>query len=125
MLYEVITYQFRPFQTEQLENTARQLSAVFLDYPAIYSSRVTLEAMQATVYFVNTEGTEVQFPFQLVSLTIQAGSMTDDSDPLNKVLHYLVNEPKQLPDTQSLIADIRAVAENIMALQQAPRFDDA
>jgi hypothetical protein len=45
-----------------LEERARNLSSIFSKYSTIFSSVVTFNVFESIVYFINSEGTEVQFP---------------------------------------------------------------
>jgi hypothetical protein len=108
----------------ELENTAKKLSSLFIDHPEVYSSQVSISVFESTIYFVNTEGSEVQFPFSLTILTVQAQSITDDSDQLNKKIEYIASGPEKLPSEESIESDILKILDNLAALKSAPRFDD-
>lgn len=110
--------------TEKIENTARELSALFKDQPDIFSSSVKIKVFQSTVYFINSEGTEVQFPMNITTLSVQAGSMTEDSDKLSKTLNYVASSPEKLPDLVDLESDISVMVDNLLNLRNTPRFED-
>ena len=115
-----------PLQISQtaLEETARKLSAIFRDHPLIYSSSVVITVFTSTIYFINSEGTEVQFPMNITTLTAQAGSMADDSEHLNKKLTYIVSSPDELPPFDDLETDINEMIDNLLTLRNTPRFED-
>jgi hypothetical protein len=107
-----------------MEQKAREFSELFNEYPDIYSSVITFSNFRATVYFINSEGTEVQFPFNVTSLLVQAGTMSDDSERLNKSLSYLVRNVNDLPDDADIKADIHKLIDNLLTLRTAERFND-
>jgi hypothetical protein len=108
----------------QLEEKARELSAIFKEYQEIYSSSITINVFESMVYFINSEGTEVQFPCNITTLTILAGTMSDDSERLNRSITYTVDLPEKLPENEAIKNDIRKLLENIQDLKIADRFED-
>jgi len=107
-----------------IEGKARELSLLFNDFPEIYNSGVTFSFFESTVYFLNSEGTQIQFPWNIVSLTIQAGTMANDSERLNRTLSYIAKSVKELPDEKELEKDIRKLIDNLLTLKDANRFED-
>jgi hypothetical protein len=107
-----------------LEQKAREYSNLFKEYPDVYSSAVTFSIFKSTVYFVNSEGTEIQFPFNVATLSIQAGAMSDDSERLNRSLSYIERDPEDLPDDSKAKRDIQKLIDNLLTLKKAERFDD-
>jgi hypothetical protein len=107
-----------------LEQKVRDLSSVFNNYQEIFASSVKLTVFTSTVYFINSEGSEVQFPYNVVTLSAAATSMATDSDPLNKKIVYFVGDPGELPSVDEIHHDIEKMAENLIALRNASRFED-
>lgn len=112
------------YQTEILEEKVKILSEIFKDYPDIYASSVALNVFQSTVYFINSEGTEVQFPFNITTLSVQAGTLSNDSERLNRNITYTVFLPDELPDNEEIDRDARKMIENLLELKSSERFDD-
>jgi len=112
------------FQKEALENKVRSLSEIFKNYSKIYSSSVGLSVFRSTVYFVNSEGTEIQFPFNITTLSIQAGTISDDSERLNKNITYTVLIPDDLPSDATIEHDIRKLVDNLLTLRNSERYND-
>ena len=119
-----IYYQAPEYPKSMLEEKVKSISEVMKDFPDIYSSSVALNIFESTVYFINSEGTEVQFPFNITTLTVFAGTLTEDSEKLNKNITYTVLLPDDLPPMDSVKKDIHAMIDNLMALRNAERYDD-
>ncbi len=49
------------FDVEDWTERVRKLSARFQSYPSVLTSRVTVTGQAETRYFVNTEGTRLEF----------------------------------------------------------------
>ncbi len=109
---------------EQIEKYTKELSSLFKQFPDIYYSDVTCNIFQSTVYFINSEGTEVKFPYNLSSLTIHAGTMTDDSESIHRKIAYVFNTPDELPDIQLVKNDIQLFLKNLLLLREAERFTE-
>ncbi|MGD2034167.1 MAG: metallopeptidase TldD-related protein [Bacteroidales bacterium] len=109
---------------EQIEQFVRDLSAVFKQYPEIYISDVGCNVFRSTVYFINSEGTEVKFPFNLSSLVIKAGTMTDDGEKIHRQITYAFRTPDELPDLKTVTGDVKTLIDNLIVLNKAERFED-
>jgi hypothetical protein len=108
----------------QLEQKARELSILFSEYPEIYSSSITINVFESMVYFINSEGTEVQFPCNITTLTVLAGTMSEDSERLNRNITYTVDKPERLPSNEAISSDILRLLDNLLSLKNAEPFDD-
>ena len=73
----VVPYQSFQLNGSQMESLARNLSSVFKKYPAIQKSDVNVFAYDGQVYFTNSEGTAVQYPLQITSMTKRCAHFTD------------------------------------------------
>lgn len=112
------------YSKEELESMTRELSAIFKKYPEIYNSGVNSSIFESTVFFINSEGTEVKYPFNITTLTISVVTMTDDSQKIRRQIGYTVRNPEDLPDIETIKDDIRLLLDNLLAYKTAERFDD-
>lgn len=112
------------YSKEELDKLTRELSAVFNEYPDIYMSVVNSSVFESTVFFINTEGTEVQYPFNITTLTISAATMTDDSQKIRRQIGFTVNNPGDLPGIEQIKKDLHSLLDNLLALKNSERFDD-
>ena len=107
------------------EKIAREISAVFKDYPDIYSSQARFFFFQADAYFINSEGTEVVQPLTMVYVIINAGTQAVDGAPLSDVIFYIGTIPQDLPSVEAIKQDVKDMAEQLVGLRTAPVFEDS
>jgi hypothetical protein len=112
------------YSKAKLDSMTRELSAIFKDYPDIFNSSVNSSVFESTVFFINSEGTEVQYPLNLTTLSISATTMTDDSEKIRRQIGYTVHNPEDLPDIEIIKKDIISLLDNLLALTTTERFDD-
>ncbi len=112
------------FDKLQIEEMARKLSSLFKNYPEIFYSNVTYNIFQSNVYFINSEGTQVKFPYNISSVTIIAGTLTEDSERLHRRIAYVANSPEELPDVQNISRDMITMLDDLLVLKKADRFED-
>lgn len=106
------------------EDIARESSAVFRRFPEIYGSNVGIEIYSGEIFSVNSEGTELLHPVRLIAIAVNAFTKVEDGEEISDRLAYYGLSEADLPDINQLIKDIEAMAENIMALANAPRMDE-
>lgn len=107
----------------RLEGLARRLSAVFRAFPAIQDSEVEIAWLRGSRYLVNTEGTAIREPWNLVSLVARATLQASDG---MRIWHYaptFARDPDHLPSEEVLLAAVRKMAGEILALAAAPALD--
>jgi hypothetical protein len=112
-------------QKEKWEGAARELSALFRNYPDIQSSNVNIWLYQADAYFTNSEGTETIVPLTLATIRVSASTQATDGEPLKDALSWVALLPEDLPATASMTKDITEMAGNLVALRDAPVMDDS
>lgn len=107
------------------ESLAKEVSAVFKNYPQISNSSVNLAFVNASVYITSNEGTRIKIPLSIASLGINAGIRAEDGETLNDQLLYNELNPEQLPAIEKLRQDIRQMADNLLTLSKAPSIKDS
>jgi hypothetical protein len=113
------------FDKTKWEKVAKELSSVFVDFPEIFSSEVAIYIYKGMAYFSNTEGTQAIYPITIAGLQANAFSQADDGAPLfDHVLYYGLT-PEELPSMDDMKKDIKAMADNIIALKNAPAFEES
>ncbi len=100
----------------QMENLARNLSAVLKKYPKIQQSDVSVFAYDGQVYFVNSEETSAQYPLQVVSVKVVAKTQAPSGEILNDHVLWFCKNISQLPDEKTMIADVEKMAANLSEL---------
>ncbi len=112
------------YDAGHIRSLTKELSRLFCQYPEIYYSDVGCNIFLSTVYFINNEGTEVKFPYNLASLVIQAGTMTDDSERIHRNIAYTCNSPDEFPNLQNISNDIKIMIDDLLTLRKAKRLEE-
>lgn len=107
------------------EKIARDCSAVFKKYPKIYGSNVGIEIYSGQIYSINSEGARLLHPVRMVVMAVNAYTKLEDGEEVNDRLAYYGLSEADFPNADKLIKDIEAMAENIIAVAQAPKMDES
>lgn len=114
----VVPYQRMPFDKNQLEQLARNLSSVLKAYPLIQTSDASIYVYDGQVFFANSEGTSAQYPYQITAVRVVAKTQAPSGEVLYDHVLWHTRNISQLPDEKTMIAEIRKMAENLSALTQ-------
>ena len=106
------------------EKLAREFSAVFTKYPKIYGSNVGVEIFSGYIYSINSEGTKMLHPARLIVIAVNAFTKLEDGEEISDRLAFYGLAESDFPDPAMMIKDIEAMAENIIAVSQAPQLDE-
>ncbi len=113
------------YNRQEWETIARDVSALFMEYPDIFSSGVSVYFYSADVYFSDSEGTCTKVPFNFAALYADAYTQADDGEPVFDYLTYFGNTPEDLPAPEIIRKEIRLLAERTILLREAEPFDDS
>ncbi|MCL2659071.1 MAG: metallopeptidase TldD-related protein [Acidobacteriaceae bacterium] len=102
------------------EQRARDLGALFMKFPEIFSNTVTIEASTETDYFVSSEGARVATPNQVARVIIVARTRAADGMDLYRVVTFEADTLGHLPSQQEMIDKTTEMAKNLVALRSAP-----
>ena len=105
-------------------NRMRTLSAVFNQFPSINYSAVDLDMSDGGFYLVNTEGTEVREPENVTVLRARAMAQAPDGMNIADGVSFHALDAARMPSDAEMIRGITAMAQNIVALQAAPKGED-
>ena len=111
--------EFR-FDPEAWAEAVRQVTAVFRDYDQIFSNSFTVTAEKYTHYYVNSEGSEVVQEQTYFNWWMDAGSRADDGLEVSNFRRSLGLEIQEKPDLAALVAEAKALAEELLKLRAAP-----
>lgn len=111
------------FEPEKWEQTAKEVSAIFKNYPEIFTSSVKVNFYSADAFFVNSEGTEMIYPISIAGIRVNAHTQADDGEPLYDHVSYFGLTPADLPDKQKIMNEVKAMAENLKKLREAPALE--
>ena len=106
------------------EAEARAASAVFRDFPDLYSARVNYYFVYITQYFMNTEGTEIRTSRSLAAVEAAINTQADDGMPLHNFYAKYVNRPADVPDPALIAKELGGKASELVALRRSPLVPD-
>ncbi|MCU0858239.1 MAG: metallopeptidase TldD-related protein [Pontiellaceae bacterium] len=107
------------------EAVANQLSALFKEYPQIFSSEVCVYFYNSVIYFRNSEGSETQYPLTVAAVKAVAYTQAADGESLYDHAVFLSPVPDDLPSLDVMKKEIREMADHLVALRNAPSFNDS
>jgi predicted Zn-dependent protease len=98
----------------------KAISAVFRDYPHVYSNYVMLSVQAQTEYFVSSEGSRVVTPHELTRLVVFASTRAADGMDLYRAQTFEAKTADGLPSQKDLEAAMRKLATSLEDLRNAP-----
>jgi predicted Zn-dependent protease len=113
------------FDVAKWEETIKALSAEFSAYPDFCLSNVAVFFSNSDYYYCSSEGAKVKTPNTFAIVAVNAGTLTDDGEMLGNQLFYTVANPTELPSKEVMAADIRKMADFLVALRKAPVVKEA
>ncbi len=105
---------------DEWKEKIKRLSNVFLEYPDIQNSDISLNAVNSTIYYVNSEGFEVKTPYCLIAVQVDAGMPVEEGEAISETLIFSAASPSDLPSYETMEARVREFAEYILRLKEAP-----
>lgn len=120
-----VVVDLRPAPTLALDKALwrdrlRAASALFLEYPEVFDSNLTLEATEEVETFVSSEGTRLRYGRVRVRVSAWASTVAEDGMQLQVYDYVEVASAEELPDATALQAMARGVAAQVTALRRAP-----
>lgn len=117
----------RPVQdvalSEAWEDSLREVSSVFLEYPDVLKSGVEVTAEAETFLLANSEGTQIQHTRVRYRASVYAVSVADDGAQL-AVYDYLdASTEEGLPDAETLTELAHVAAQRVTDLKKAPLLE--
>ena len=111
------------FDAEEWTGRVRKLSERFRDYPGVLTSRVTVSGQAETRYFVNTEGTRLEFGRGYARVFVSASAKAADGADVANFESFEAEDAGGLPDDKTVLAAIDRVAKDVTALLRAPEAE--
>jgi predicted Zn-dependent protease len=105
---------------EAWKTRVRSLSGLFTAYPLVFASVAEFQSNQGSFYFVNSEGSTVRVPEDVVSFQVRATALAPDGMLLRDSTSILAHDLRNLPAEPELRRATEAVAQNLTALARAP-----
>ena len=104
----------------KMEELARKYSVRFRGYPFIYKSAVLITAQSGQTRLVNSEGTRLVYPTQLVRMAIEVQTRADDGMDLMRVETFQAESIDKFPGDAEIEVKIQKMAADLKALRAAP-----
>lgn len=99
---------------------AVKLSAIFDKYPEVYSAGVELEAVQGISYLMNSEGTALRYPDDVIYLYTKVEGQAPDGMIVRDFATFQGIDAAKMPSEPEMTKAFTAAAENVRALGKAP-----
>lgn len=120
-----VVVDVRPWTRTEIDAEAwrdrvREASAVFLEYPQVFDSNVSLWVQDEIQTFVTSEGTKLRHTRHRMRVAAWAGTVAEDGMELQVYDYVEAASPGRLPDQEALLAMVRGVAQRVTDLRAAP-----
>ncbi len=102
------------------EERIRQASAVLAESPVVADGLVRLAAVASTQRFASSDGTRLRHGRTAYRVMIQVDALADDGTSLKLSRYWDAHSTDGLPDGEALIAETRALAQQLATLREAP-----
>lgn len=116
----VLPIERKPFDSAAWKSEVIHLSAIFDEYPKVFSSGVEIHASQSTNYIVTSEGTELRTPEDLAFIRAAAHGLATDGTQVRDASAFQAFSPDGLPSADVLTREMKALGEHVTELSQAP-----
>lgn len=107
------------FNKEKWSNTSNELSSIFLDYPTLTNTYVTYGALNKTYYTVNSEGSKIKQPQQLLYISAYAEIQDDAGQVYRNSIVLYAKEESEFPSIEELRNRVNGLAKNVSSLYTA------
>lgn len=105
------------------EALTREVSKVFLEYPEVTDSAVSLTAESELRMFTSSEGALLQAPRTRYRVSVMAVGVAEDGMELEVYDYADAAAVEGLPDRAQLLAMARGAARRVVALREAPLLE--
>lgn len=113
--------EYRWYQAE-MERLATELSKVFLSYPRLFNSSVSVTAQQMTIYTETSEAITLRESSNFVRLSALASVIARDVVQISDSWTYLVDLPQNLLSPDELKKKLTAFADRLLHLSDVNPF---
>ncbi|MFA5031592.1 MAG: metallopeptidase TldD-related protein [bacterium] len=98
---------------KQLESCAKNLSAIFHEFPKIQSARVVISSGVTTKYFVDSEGSKHRDNKPTTYVEVSANTQTTEGVPINDKIGFYGEKVSDLPDENTIKAKVKNFAAEL------------
>lgn len=119
-IQSIAAIRHTPVDQAAWKNRVVKLSGIFTGYPAINSSGIEFQTIQATTYLLNNEGATLRYPEDLTFLRVRAFTQAPDGMLLRNAEVFHADDLSLFPPELDLKRGITGVADELTALSKAP-----
>jgi len=112
-----------PMDLARAEALARSVSALFRQQPEIFTSSVSLDISDTRSWYLTSEGSETRQEWSAANFVAGAQTQAADGMMLTDWVVATARSPEELPSESELSRQVRAMAERLTRLRQAPLVD--
>ncbi|MDR2804823.1 MAG: hypothetical protein LBB85_04160 [Dysgonamonadaceae bacterium] len=113
------------FNPSQYEEYARKASSVFNEYSEILESDLSIQLLDVTIYFYNTEGSEFIYPLSFIYLDGSASGKTEEGETLVDSFDFVYADSDALPPVETMQAECRKLANRLIEEIHSPKLKEA
>ncbi len=106
------------------DDEARAASKVFLDFSALYGTRVNYSLIYQTYYLMNSEGTVLRVSRHLAAIEASLDTHADDGMSLHNFFSLYRANPSDLPPAAEIGKQLAQSATTLMQLRSSPLMTD-
>lgn len=112
------------FDQQKLAQYANQISAAFKSCKSLTTSWARINGYKANIYYSNSEGTKASYPASMLRMVIHAETQAVSGEIFELYQAYYALSEADLPPVEQVIKDAGEISESLLALKEAPVFDD-
>jgi predicted Zn-dependent protease/predicted DNA-binding protein len=117
--------QHLDFDKSRYEEYTKTASSVFNEYPEVLESDLSVQLVDATIHFYNTEGTEYAYPLSFVYVDGTVSGKTKEGEDVSSRFDFVYGNSDELPSTDQLQAECRKLAQTLIEEIQAPKITES
>lgn len=106
------------------ETFAREVSALFVNHPAINNSGVRINFIEGDRYMVNTEGTKFKIPFSLATFTCFGQLKTVEGEFGYEHITQQFATPDGFKDKSKMVKDVQEMIKRLESHASIAKIDD-
>ena len=108
-----------PLKKTELEKLVREVSNVFRDYKEVYISNASAYNFSATIYIVNTEGSEIRIPLNIMTMDVSANVYSSKGEIFKDNIAFVSPSFHELPPVDTLKSAAKKLANYLMNLKKS------
>lgn len=112
-----------PYSSKELEEFAKTISAIFLEYKDLFTSTVVINSGVSTAYFLNSEGVKYRTSTQSTNMVLTVTMLDDDAGMLFDTKPITI-ENDGLPKALEVEVTISEMVAKLKEQQEVEQFKD-